>query len=529
MQPLNEKLCKNISKSLDVGIIVLDRFQNILFCNTWIEERLPSDNKEILTLNIYSAFPDIENTRLSATINEAIELGLPAIVSNIFNRSPLPLYKDANNKIYQNINIIPFDEENLNYVIIQVNDVSASVQREKAFEKQAKERKKVEVKLREALEELEKVSNTKSEFLASMSHEIRTPMNGIVGLSQLLRNTELTALQKNYLSTIDESVTLLLTVINDILDFSKLESGKLQLNDIDFKFNGIVNGILDILYLNIKNNDIEISVDIDNKLNAFFVGDDNRIKQVLLNILTNAIKFTKKGDIDIKLECIEDKLNSAVIKASITDTGIGISEDVQNKLFEKFTQADSSTTRKYGGTGLGLAICKNIIELMGGDIGFESKVNIGSTFWFTIELIKSSKQVIDQVHSIEAVDLNLLMFEGTVLLVDDVLVNQIVAQAMLEELGFNVITAENGQDAIEKYKNQVFTLILMDCQMPIMDGFEATKNIRELEDDKHTPIIALTALAMKGDDELCLNAGMDDYISKPYDLPTLRATLSKWV
>lgn len=537
MNEIDSNFCKSISQSLDIGIIVLDQDERIQLCNKWILDKFEKDNKSLLEQSIFEVFPEIINSRLSSAIHDAISMGLPAIVSNVFNRSPFPLYKDKNSseRIFQNINIIPFEKDSSKFVIIQISDVSASVQREKAFEKQAVERKKIELKLRETLDELEKVSKAKGEFLASMSHEIRTPMNGIMGLSQLLRKTELSSTQKNYLGTIDESVNLLLTVINDILDFSKLESGKLQLHEVDFKFNNIVNSIIDILYLNIKNKNLNVSVDIDKKLDIYYIGDDNRIKQVLLNMISNAIKFTESGDIYIKFDCIKNNDNSTLVKVSVRDTGIGIDGEAQKKLFDKFTQADSSTTRKYGGTGLGLAICKNIIELMNGSIGADSVLNEGSTFWFQIELNKSLNQIDDQTtidsdsDSDSEPEFKAGSYTGTVLLVDDVVVNQIVAQAMLEELGFNVITADNGLEAINLFRGQNFKFILMDCQMPIMDGFEATKKIREFEGEKHTPIIALTALAMKGDDQLCFDAGMDDYMTKPYDMKTLVSTINRCI
>lgn len=520
-----------IYQNLDIGIIVTNKDKKIVFCNHWILEKSRLDLSSVENRDITDVFTEIKNTRLDSAINDAIKHSLPAIISNIFNPSPLPLYSDFDNniRIYQNINILPIKNNNETFIIMQVTDVSASVQREKALEKQSLKRKKVEDELLKTLKQLQDASEIKNNFLASMSHEIRTPMNGIVGISGLLKKTTLTKEQDKYIETIDDSVNLLLTVINDILDFSKLESGKLSLSNISFEFDAITQSIIDLLKVNISKRNINISLNIAVELKKHFIGDDNRIKQILLNLISNAIKFTKDGDVSINFECLNLKTSSALIKVSIQDTGIGIEKNIRKTLFEKFTQADSSTTRKYGGTGLGLAICKHLIELMNGEIGVESTLNIGSTFWFTLELPFAEDNNSDKKMNTHNSDNSVKFdFSGTILLVDDVSVNRIVAQAMLEGIGFSVISATNGKEAYEKNQEQEFDLILMDCQMPVMDGFDATKKIRDLEGtSKHTPIIALTALAMKGDNERCIAAGMDDYISKPYTIETLSLVIQR--
>jgi len=531
MSDLNPVIFQSICSNLDTGILALDNHHRLTFFNKWVADRLSLDTENILNKNIFDIFPEIKNTRLDSSINDAIKMGLPAIVSNIFNHSPFPLVKDTNNseKIFQNINIIPVKQDSESYVIIQINDVSASIQREKALEEQARKRKKIETELRTTLEKLNHASAIKSDFLASMSHEIRTPMNGIVGLSQLLKKTHLNSTQEKYLNTIDSSVNLLLTVINDILDFSKLESGKLLLHKTNFNFNNIISHILDILDTEIKQKNLEVSVEIDNELYPQYLGDENRLKQIFINLISNAIKFTANGNISIKVQLLNQQTNHSNIKVTISDNGIGIEESIIPSLFEKFTQADSSTTRQYGGTGLGLAICKNLVVLMSGKIGVESTPGKGSDFWFEIELEKDSNTTTENPDNTQNAKISEQVFSGSILLVDDVMVNRLVAKSMLEELGFDVITAENGQEAVDLACSQTFKLILMDCQMPVMDGFDATRKIREMEDQTHIPIIALTALAMKGDDKKCFNAGMDGYITKPYKTEDLIAGIQEWL
>ncbi|MDH5517640.1 MAG: ATP-binding protein [Gammaproteobacteria bacterium] len=523
-------LYQSLYHNLDLGLIAVDRSMRIVIFNKWMCAHSGITEDYAVGKELSDIFPQIHETRLISTVRDALEHGLPAIVSSIFNRTPLPLFTNSKqtDRIHQNIHVIPVTNTNNQYCIIQISDISASIGREKALEQQVQERKIVEHELRETLHKLEEASKVKGEFLASMSHEIRTPINGIIGITRLLKNTSPTEQQSDYLEIIDNSVQLLLTVINDILDYSKLEAGKLILHETEFNLNKIIIDIINMLKPVVDEKHLSIVNNSDDNLHSSYLGDDVRLKQVLLNLLSNAIKFTDSGEIKVSTQLIESKANSSLIRIEVSDSGIGIAPEVQSRLFEKFTQADSSTTRKYGGTGLGLSISKNIIELMHGSIGVESTPDIGSTFWIELELTQKTNQSVNNSNENKKTATE-VKFSGNVLLVEDIIVNQLIARSFLENIGFSVVIANNGKEALDLYQEQPFTLVFMDCQMPVMDGYEATRQIRKVETGSHTPIIALTALAMKDDAQLCYDAGMDDYVTKPYELNDLISCIQKWI
>jgi len=522
---------QSVAENIDIGIIGLDKNQHVVIWNQWISDKSGRTHNDSENKRIEEIFPELSETRLIDAIDYAYRYSAPSIISNVFNRSPLPLFNDNAEKIIQLINVIPINNENEKNCIIQITDVSASVDREKALEKQVKERKNAETDLRITLQELEKASKIKSNFLASMSHEIRTPMNGIIGMTRLLKKTATDNKQDEYIRIIDDSAHSLLTVINDILDFSKIEAGKLVLEENIFEITDIIEDVVKLLQPGIEDKKVNIKTIYDSNMDYSYLGDNTRLKQILINLLSNAIKFTEEGVITLSVQKNgNDKIHPS-LKISVSDTGIGIDQEKLPSLFNVFTQADSSTTRKYGGTGLGLAICKKLVELMNGTIGVESSPGNGSTFWFTITLGQSSSdQITTKTNHYDLYEkLEDNKFTGKVLLVEDVLVNQMIAKSILKELGFDVVIAHNGQEAIDIFSKQSFLLVFMDCQMPVMDGYEATKRIRKYETDKRTPIIALTALAMKGDSQKCFDSGMDDYISKPYELEDIISCVNKWI
>jgi PAS domain S-box-containing protein len=407
------------------------------------------------------------------------------------------------------------------------------------------ERKRAEAALLEREEQLAaardqalEASRLKSQFLANMSHEIRTPMNGVLGMAQLLLDGYLEPGQRRRVLALRESGQSLLTIINDILDFSKLEAGKLELEEEDFDLLAAAGSVVSLLSSPANDKGLHLTLDVGPGVPGWVRGDSVRLRQVLVNLVGNAIKFTERGGVDLILS----RAGSGGLRFAVRDTGIGIDPSSKARLLEPFTQADTSTTRRFGGTGLGLAICHQLVQLMGGTLDFTSSPGVGTTFRFELDLPAAApgaapswapgeeqgdarakrttaSEVAGQAASTERGD-------ACILLVDDSEINRIVGRGLLESLGYEVETVSSGVAALEAMRDGRYAAVLMDCLMPEMDGYEATRRIRELDGpERNIPIVALTAAAMAGDRERCLAAGMDDYVSKPLDLDLLDAAL----
>ncbi len=392
----------------------------------------------------------------------------------------------------------------------------------------------------EARHVAEQAARVKAMFLANMSHEIRTPINGILGMTELLLNSPLNPQQGHQVQTVLDSGRSLLNIINDILDISKLEAGKLVITPADFDLRGVVQDLLSLFQQSARGKGLALEMNIAASVPQACHADAGRLRQILANLLGNALKFTEKGRVRLQVELSQQSGTRAILKFEVSDTGIGISEVQHLSIFEEFNQGDSSAARRYGGTGLGLAIAQHLTRLMGGQMGLKSEPGVGSTFWFTLPV-----EIVDRSALSESPDRDKpsrpewtkLDYPCRVLVVEDHVVNQMVVRATLEMMGCTTEVAGGGQEGVHAALAQHFDLVLMDCQMPDVDGYEATRQIRAWEvrqaQQGHTPprrmpIVALTAHAMQGDREKCEASGMDDYLSKPCSAKTLFEMLQRW-
>jgi len=453
------------------------------------------------------------------TREEFLRISLASISINVA-RGQQQIRDTLEGGVYHNFESVQYRKDG-SRMFLEINAAAIEYEGRRAIisiNRDVTERRRAEA-LRLAKEAAERTAHAKTQFLANMSHEIRTPMAGVVGLSDLLLATDLDERQNQYTRLIQSSAGSLLRVIDDILDFSKIEAGKLTFEEISFDLRATLGEVVELLRLGAMASGTSLELDLAEDLPAWVRGDPGRLRQVLINLVGNAVKFAEGGSVSVRAETTRP----GRIHIRIRDNGIGIPVEVQGRLFELFSQGDDSTSRRFGGTGLGLAISKRIVEGMGGEIGFESALGAGSTFWITMELESALPPEIAE----SAVGRS----SGShILTVEDNPINQLVISEQLKNLGYRVTAVSNGIEALEALESGPYDLILMDCQMPHLDGYEATLRIRQLPGEAgHIPIIALTAHAVREELDKCLDVGMNDYITKPFRGEVLQRKLERWL
>ncbi len=507
-----KRLFETIFNNSAAAIIVTDQEDIITAWNPFTEKMLGMNRKELFNMPVKDLYPDEEWQRM-CSLKKNRQNMMPEVETRLYKKGGDIL------DVSVSLSFLKEEGEKTTGAIRIIRDIT--------------EQKRVREMLLKSKTTAEEASRAKSLFLANMSHEVRTPMNTILGMIDLTLDTELTEEQRDNLTTVKTAADILLSLLNDILDLSRAESGKVQLEEIEFNIKNIIKSVCKGLSVLAREKGLELAWDIAGDVPEILIGDPVRIRQVLVNLINNAIKFTFKGKIMTTVKVNSVKAQRCELQVAVTDEGVGISKDKTERIFEDFTQADASTTRQFGGTGLGLSISKKLVEMMQGRIWVESEEFKGSTFFFTAQFnvlpkAQDTGQVLSATEE-SSVPAPLgdqpesSLRQLTILLAEDNIVNQTITARMLEKRGWTVKTADNGKEALTYLEKEPFDLILMDAQMPVLDGYEATRSIRESEKKtgKHIPIIALTARAMTGDREKCLDSGMDGYVSKPIDRPVL--------
>ena len=460
---------------------------------------------------------------------EALQLGAEDYIIKDVNQTYLDLLPHVLNAAIIKLNLRKQNtsqRDELQFYVTELETRNAELHEEIA------ERAKLEIELRQAKDKAEEANIAKGEFLANMSHEIRTPMNAVIGLANILARENLSSRQREFVDTLQHSADLLLALLNDLLDISKIEAHSVELEDIPFQVGRLMHEISDIMSVRAREKSINLTFVDKRDEDCLYRGDPNRLRQVMLNLISNAVKFTDQGHIRVEV-CAKNSGTLDHIQIDVEDSGIGIPLDKQSTIFEKFVQADSSINRKYGGTGLGLAITKTLVEMMGGTITVRSTPGQGAIFTIALSLAHTSAE--SQVQTTEATRLageRTKRQTRTILIVEDYAPNVMVAGAFLDDFGYGYAVAQNGAEALEKIKGGEFAAVLMDVQMHTLNGLDTTRLLRKwevTEGRSRLPVIGMTAHALTGDRERCIDAGMDDYLSKPFSPSEFQDKLAQYV
>ena len=532
----SEQRYRLLFENMFSGFILLEVIQDA--CGNPVDHRLLQANTE------FERMTGLDRRKEMGRTSADLSFKWPAEVAQSYYQVALggePIHDERFNESLQRHYEIRVSSHQKGQFAVLFNDISERKLTERELRKSNQLLEDATARATEMAVKAEHANAAKSEFLANMSHEIRTPMNGVIGMTSLLLDTELTKEQRRFAETIRASSESLLAVINDILDFSKIEAGKLTLDNLALAPRSLMEDLVASMAARAEEKDLELVCSLALGVPSLLRGDPGRLRQVLVNLVGNAVKFTSKGEVTVRVSLDQETARDVVLRFSVRDTGIGIPTDKLNVIFRKFTQVDASTTRRYGGSGLGLAISKQLAELMGGEIGVQSEEGKGSEFWFTARLEKPSPGESIGAAESPARARQAISEDGQkeprwndfrVLLAEDNLTNQQVALGMLSKLGIRADVVANGREAVAALRTIPYDLVLMDVQMPEMDGFESTRAIRSGEGEainRAIPIIAMTAHAMLGDREKCLDAGMDDYIAKPVTPAGLSALFKKWL